>query len=77
MGQLTDLAGVAEYLGIVSQGRRPGNRVWELLRAGKLRGLPYLRIGRRYRFDLNQVDAWVKRQMAANGSNGARLPYLR
>jgi excisionase family DNA binding protein len=70
MGQLTDLAGVAEYLGIVSQGRRPGNRVWELIRAGKLKGLPYLRIGRRYRFNMAEVEAWVKRQMTANGSNG-------
>ena len=74
MGQLVGLTEVAEHLGIVSQGRRPGNRVWELLRAGKLRGLPYLRIGRRYRFDLAEVDAWVKRQTAATG---ARPPLLR
>jgi hypothetical protein len=40
-----------------------------LLRAGKLRGLPYLRLGRTYRFDLSVVDDWVKRQ-AANGANG-------
>jgi excisionase family DNA binding protein len=77
MGQLTDLARVAEYLGIVSQGRRPGNRVWELLKAGKLRGLPYLRIGRRYRFHMADVEAWVKRQMLAAGTNGQRLPLFR
>lgn len=70
MGQLVGLAEVAEYLGLVSHGRRPGNRVWELLRAGKLKGLPYFRLGRRYRFDVNQVDAWVKLQMTAGGSNG-------
>jgi excisionase family DNA binding protein len=70
MGQLVGLAEVAEYLGLTSKGRRPGNRVWELLKAGKLRGLPYLRIGRRYRFNMADVDAWVKRQMTANGSNG-------
>lgn len=68
MGQLVGLAEVAEYLGLRSEGRRPGNRVWELLRAGRLRGLPYARIGRSYRFDIAQVDAWVKRQMAANSS---------
>ncbi len=69
MGQLVGLVEVAEYLGIVSRGRRPGNRVWELLRAGKLNGLPHLRLGRRYRFNMADVEAWVKRQ-AANGSNG-------
>ena len=71
MGQhLMGLAEVAEYLGIVSRGRRPGNRLWELLRAGKLKGLPYLRIGRSYRFTLADVEVWVRRQ-AANGSTGA------
>lgn len=73
MSQLVGLAEAAQYLGIVSRGRRPGNRLWELLHAGKLKSLPHLRIGRSYRFDLGQVDTWVKRQMA-NGSNGsARL----
>ena len=76
MGQLAGLVEVAEYLGLVSRGRRPGNRVWELIRAGKLKGLPHIRIGRSYRFDLNQVDAWVKRQMQA-GSNGAKPLRLR
>ncbi len=70
MGQLVGLAECAEYLGLVSRGRRPGNRLWELMRAGKLRGLPYLRLGRSYRFNLGEVDTWVKRQ-AANGTNGA------
>jgi hypothetical protein len=69
MGQLVGLAECAEHLGLASRGRRPGNRLWELLRAGKLRGLPYLRLGRTYRFDLSVVDDWVKRQ-AANGANG-------
>ena len=45
MGQLVGLAEVAQYLGLVSRGRRPGNRVWELIRAGRLRGLPHVRIG--------------------------------
>jgi excisionase family DNA binding protein len=40
-----------------------------LLRAGKLKGLPYLRLGRSYRFNMAEVDAWVKRQ-SANGTNG-------
>jgi hypothetical protein len=36
MGQhLVGLAEVAQFLGIVSRGRRPGNWLWELLRAGK------------------------------------------
>jgi excisionase family DNA binding protein len=67
MGQLVGLAEIAQYLGVVSQGKRPGNRVWELLRAGKLRGLPYVRVGRAYRFDLAQVETWVKRQTAQGG----------
>ncbi len=70
MGQhLVGLAECAEYLGLVSRGRRPGNRLWELLRAGKLKGLPYLRIGRSYRFNMAEIEAWVRRQ-AANGTNG-------
>ncbi len=77
MGQLVGLAEVAEYLNLTSQGRRPGNRLWELLKAGKLRGLPYLRIGRRYRFNLADVEAWVKRQMTASGSIGTKVPLLR
>ncbi len=74
MGQLVGLVEVAEYLGILSRGRRPGNRVWELLKAGKLKGLPYLRIGRRYKFLMADVEAWVRRQ-AANGSNGTMRLY--
>jgi excisionase family DNA binding protein len=70
MGQLVGLAECAEHLALVSRGRRPGNRLWELMRAGKLRGLPHLRIGRSYRFDLAAVDEWLKRQ-AANEANGA------
>jgi hypothetical protein len=49
MGQLVGLAEVAQYLRFVSRGRRPGNRMWELIRAGRLRGLPHVRIGRSYR----------------------------
>ena len=70
MGQLVGLAEVAEYLGLVSRGRRPGNRVWELLRAGRLKNLPHVRIGRTYRFNMADVEAWVRRQ-AAGGLNGA------
>ena len=69
MGQLVGLVEVAEYLGLRSRGRRPGNRVWELLRAGRLKGMPYIRIGRSYRFNMGDIEAWVRRQ-AANGSNG-------
>ncbi len=72
MGQLVGLAEVAEYLGLVSRGRRPGNRVWELLRAGKLRHLPHVRIGRAYRFNLGDVEQWVKRQ-AGTASGTMRL----
>ena len=68
VGQLVGLAECAGHLGLASRGRRPGNRLWELLRAGKLRGLPHLRLGRSYRFDLGDVDQWLKRQ-AANGAN--------
>jgi hypothetical protein len=49
MGQhLVGLAQVAEYLGLVSRGKRPGNRLWELLRAGRLKHFPHVRIGRTY-----------------------------
>jgi hypothetical protein len=67
--RLVGLAECAEYLGIVSRGGRPGNRLWELLRAGKLQGLPYVRIGRSYRFDLADVEAWV-RHRAARSQHG-------
>jgi len=73
MGQLVGLAEVAAYLNLESRGRRPGNRVWELLKTGKLKGLPYLRIGRRYRFLLADVEAWVKRQAANTSTTNARL----
>jgi hypothetical protein len=43
-----------------------------LLRAGKLRGLRYLRLGRTYRFNLAEVDGWVKRQTAGGTLNGTR-----
>jgi hypothetical protein len=69
MGQLVGLVEVAEYLGLVSRGRRPGNRLWELLRAGRLKGLPHIRIGRSYRFNMGDVESWVRRQ-AGVGSNG-------
>lgn len=63
MGQhLVGLAEVAEYLGLVSRGKRPGNRLWELLRAGRLKHFPHVRIGRTYRFNLADVEAWVRRQ---------------
>jgi len=70
MGQLVGLVEVAEYLGLVSRGRRPGNRLWELLRAGKLKGFPHTRIGRTYRFNMVDVETWVRRQAGA-GSGGA------
>lgn len=73
MGQLVGLAEVAQYLGLVSRGRRPGNRVWELLRAGRLKNLPHVRIGRTYRFNMSDVETWVRRQAAGNGNGFARL----
>jgi excisionase family DNA binding protein len=74
MGQhLVGLVEVAQFLGLVSRGNRPGNRVWELLRSGKLKGLPHVRIGRTYRFNMSDVEAWVRRQ-AAGGLNGAMRP---
>lgn len=72
MGQLVGLVEVAQFLGIVSRGRRPGNRLWELLRAGKLKQLPHVRIGRTYRFNMADVEAWVRRQAAGNGNGFAR-----
>ena len=43
---LVGLAEVAQFLGIVSRGKRPGNRLWELMRAGRLKQFPHVRIGR-------------------------------
>jgi hypothetical protein len=34
---LVGLAEVAQFLGIVFRGRRPGNRLWELMRAGRVK----------------------------------------
>ena len=54
MAQLVGLGDVAKLLGIESRVvKRPGNRLWELIRARRI-DLPYVRIGRLYRFD----DAW-------------------
>jgi excisionase family DNA binding protein len=61
MGQLVGRAEVAEYLGLVSRGK-PGNRLWELLRAGRLKNFPRVRIGRTYRFNMADVEGWVRRQ---------------
>ena len=72
MGQLVGLVEVAQFLGLVSRGARPGNRVWELLRAGKLKGLPHVRIGRTYRFNMADVEAWVRREAGAGGNGFAR-----
>lgn len=61
MGRLVGLKEVAEYLGIVSRNpKRPGNRLWELMRSGKLK-VPYRRIGRLYRFDMGEVEEWVRK----------------
>ena len=65
---LVGLAEVAQFLGIVSRGKRPGNRLWELMRAGRLKQFPHVRIGRTYRFNMADVESWVKRQ-AAGGFN--------
>ena len=73
MGQhLVGLAEVAQFLGIVSRGRRPGNRLWELLRAGKLKQLPHVRIGRTYRFNMVDVESGVKRQAGGSFDRFAR-----
>ena len=69
---LVGLAEVAQFLGIVSRGRRPGNRLWELLRAGRLRQFPHVRIGRTYRFNMADVEAWVKRQAGGGMSRLVR-----
>jgi excisionase family DNA binding protein len=73
MGQLVGLVEVAQYLGLESRSpKRPGNRVWELLRAGRLKGLPHVRIGRTYRFNMAEVEAWVRRQAGATSNGFAR-----
>ena len=69
---LVGLAEVAEYLGLVSRGKRPGNRLWELLRAGRLKNFPHVRIGRTYRFNLADVEGWVRRQAGGDLNGLAR-----
>jgi predicted DNA-binding transcriptional regulator AlpA len=66
---LVGLGEVAQFLGIVSRGKRPGNRLWELMRAGRLKQFPHVRIGRTYRFNMADVESWVRRQ-AGGGLNG-------
>jgi len=62
MAQLVGLGDVAKFLGIESRVvKRPGNRLWELVRAGRI-DLPYVRIGRLYRFDLDEVSKWWQRK---------------
>jgi len=73
MGQLVGLVEVAQYLGLESRSpKRPGNRVWELLRAGRLKGLPHVRIGRTYRFNMTDVETWVRRQAGVAGNGLVR-----
>ena len=60
---LVGLAEVAQFLGIVSRGKRPGNRLWELMRAGRLKQFPHVRIGRTYRFTMLTSTALVRIQM--------------
>jgi predicted DNA-binding transcriptional regulator AlpA len=69
---LVGLAEVAQFLGIVSRGKRPGNRLWELMRAGRLKQFPHVRIGRTYRFNLADVEAWVGRQAGGGFDTLAR-----
>src|SRR2546428_795644 len=45
---LVGLAEVAQFLGIVSRGKRPGNRLWELMRAGRLKQFPHVLIRHHY-----------------------------
>ncbi len=62
MAQLVGLGDVAKFLGIESRVvKRPGNRLWELIRARRI-DLPYVRIGRLYRFDLDEVSKWWERK---------------
>ena len=61
MAQLVGLAEVARFLGIESRSpKREGNRLWELIRSGKF-DIPCYRVGRLYRFDLAQVEGWLRR----------------
>ena len=69
---LVGLAEVAQFLGIVSRGKRPGNRLWELMRAGRLKQFPHVRIGRTYRFNMADVESWVKRQAGGGFGTLAR-----
>ena len=69
---LVGLAEVAQFLGIVSRGKRPGNRLWELMRAGRLKQFPHVRIGRTYRFNMADVESWVRRQAGGSFQTLAR-----
>ena len=69
---LVGLAEVAQFLGIVARGKRPGNRLWELMRAGRLKQFPHVRIGRTYRFNMADVESWVRRQAGGGLSTLAR-----
>jgi hypothetical protein len=70
MGKLVGLAEVAEYLGLVSRGKWPGNRLWEVLRAGRLKEFPHTRIGR---FNMTDVEGLGE---AASGGHGRESTIL-
>lgn len=63
MAKLVGIREAAMFLGIESRakGKREGNRLWELIRYRKV-AIPHIRIGRRYLFDLQALDTWVKAQ---------------
>ena len=72
MAQMVGLAEVAKFLGIESRSpKRPGNRLWELIRAGKI-DIPYVRVGRLYRFDMREVEEWWR-----NKTRDERIKILR
>ena len=63
MAKLVGIREAAKFLGVEShaKGKREGNRLWELIRYRRV-AIPHLRIGRRYFFDLQALDNWVKTQ---------------
>lgn len=47
----TDVAGIAEYLGLTDQAVR------SLVKRGRI---PHTKVGRLLRFDLRRIDEWLK-----------------
>lgn len=60
MNQLLDVDQLAEFLNM------PRNSVYQLVFHSKRNGFPYIKIGQRLRFRLNEIEKWLLSQAVNN-----------